>query len=98
MSYSARTQISCQHRGLLQHGTGLYPEAAYEDVFAALMQQASRATSSTVNKASITEARAKIGYAALRDLQAQCCLALAVATPRELLCSLTSGGDGRQQF
>ncbi|WP_211709230.1 IS4 family transposase, partial [Paraburkholderia aspalathi] len=59
----------------------LYPEAAYEDVFAAMTQGLSwlqgGATSSTVNKASITEARTKIGAAVLRDLQVQCCPALA---------------------
>ena len=60
----------------------LYPEAAYEDVFAAMTQglawMQGVATSSTVNKASITEARTKIGHAVLRELQAQCCPALAV--------------------
>ncbi|MCX4166328.1 MULTISPECIES: IS4 family transposase [Paraburkholderia] len=60
----------------------LYPEAAYEDVFAAMTQGLAwlegSATSTTVSKASITEARTKIGAAVLRDLQAQCCPALAV--------------------
>lgn len=60
----------------------LYPEAAYEDVFAALTQGLSWMQGGeptlTVSKASITEARAKIGYSVLRDLQAQCCPALAV--------------------
>ena len=60
----------------------LYPEAAYEDVFAAMTQgldwMQGVATSSTVNKAFITEARAKIGYAVLCELQTQCCPALAV--------------------
>lgn len=60
----------------------LYPEAAYEDVFAAMTQGLAwlqgEATTSTVNKASITEARSKIGHAVLHELQAQCCPALAV--------------------
>lgn len=61
----------------------LYPEAAYEDVFAAMTQglswlQGTVASSTIISKASITEARAKIGYAVLRDLQAQYCPALAV--------------------
>lgn len=60
----------------------LYPEAAYEDVFAAMTQGLAwlegSATSTAVNKASITEARTKIRAAVLRDLQAQCCPALAV--------------------
>ena len=59
----------------------LYPEAAYEDVFAAMTQglawMQGIVTSPTVNKASITEARAKIGHEILRDLQLQCCPALA---------------------
>ena len=59
----------------------LYPEAAYEDVFAAMTQGLSwmqgTPTSSAVNKSSITEARVKIGHAVLHELQAQCCPALA---------------------
>jgi hypothetical protein len=60
----------------------LYPEAAYEDVFAAMTQglawSQGAATTATVNKASITGARAKIGHAVLQELQVQCCPGLAV--------------------
>ena len=59
----------------------LYPEAAYEDVFAAMTQglawMQDAPTSSTVNKASITQARTKLGHAVLQELQGQCCTALA---------------------
>ena len=60
----------------------LYPKAAYEDVFAAITQGLSwlqgNATSPSVSKASITEARAKVDNTVLRDLQTQCCPALAL--------------------
>jgi len=62
----------------------LYPEAAYEDVFAVVAQglawmQASRAVP-TVAKSSISAARNKIGVASLRALQQQACVPLADAS------------------
>jgi len=59
----------------------LYPEAAYEDVFAVVAQglawmQASRAVA-TVAKSSISAARSKIGYAPLQALHERACVALA---------------------
>jgi hypothetical protein len=59
----------------------LYPEAAYEDVFAIMAQglawmQASRAVA-TVAKSSISTARCKIGYAPLQAIHARACVPLA---------------------
>jgi Insertion element 4 transposase N-terminal/Transposase DDE domain len=61
----------------------LYPEAAYEDVFAVVAQglawmQASQAVP-TLAKSSISAARAKIGCAPLQALQARVCVPLANA-------------------
>lgn len=65
----------------------LYPEAAYEDVFAVVAQglawmQGRRAVA-TVAKSSISGARSKIGVAPLRALQQRACVPLAdrVAQP-----------------
>jgi len=61
----------------------LYPEASYEEVFGAvtagLAWQAGSAEWPTVSKSSISEARSKLSWQALRDLQARCCLPLATA-------------------
>jgi hypothetical protein len=59
----------------------LYPEAAYEDVFAVVAQglawtQGSRGVE-TVAKSSISVARSKIGYAPLRALHERACVPLA---------------------
>lgn len=61
----------------------LYPEAAYEDVFAVVAQglawmQGSRAVP-TVAKSSISVARSKIGWAPLRALHERACVPLASA-------------------
>ena len=59
----------------------LYPEAAYEEVFAAVAQGlawAARATEPTrVSKVSISLARSKIGAAPLQDLVRRCCMPMA---------------------
>jgi hypothetical protein len=62
----------------------LYPEAAYEQVFAAVSQglawAAGASTEPTrVSKASISVARAKIGAAPLRELVQRCCVPMADA-------------------
>jgi hypothetical protein len=59
----------------------LYPEAAYEDVFAVVAQglawmQGSQAVP-TLAKSSISVARRKLGYAPLQALHARACVALA---------------------
>ena len=60
----------------------LYPEAAYEEVFAAVSQGLSWAAGAVdepmrVSKASISTARIKIGCAPLADLVRRCCLPMA---------------------
>jgi Insertion element 4 transposase N-terminal/Transposase DDE domain len=61
----------------------LYPEAAYEEVFAAVSQglawAAGAAQPTRVSKASISVARSKIGAAPLKDLVQRCCLPMADA-------------------
>jgi hypothetical protein len=61
----------------------LYPEAAYEEVFAAVSQglawAAGAAEPVRVSKASISVARAKIGAAPLAELVQRCCLPMADA-------------------
>jgi hypothetical protein len=59
----------------------LYPEAAYEEVFAAVAQglawAAGAAEPARVSKVSISLARSKIGAAPLRDLVQRCCVPMA---------------------
>ena len=59
----------------------LYPEAAYEQVFAVVAQGLSwmqgHDSEVTIAKSSISEMRGKIGYAPLQDLVARACLPLA---------------------
>ena len=59
----------------------LYPEAAYEEVFAAVGQglawAAKAAEPSRVSKASISVGRSKIGAAPLKDLIDRCCVPMA---------------------
>ena len=59
----------------------LYPEAAYEEVFAAVSQGLAWAAGATqplrVSKASISVARSKIGAAPLRELVQRCCVPMA---------------------
>lgn len=59
----------------------LYPEAAYEEVFAVIAQglawAASSPTPAAVAKSSISELRGKIGYAPLRALMERACVPLA---------------------
>ena len=59
----------------------LYPEAAYEAVFAAVSQglswAAGAAAPATVSKASISVARSKIGAAPLQELVDRCCVPMA---------------------
>jgi len=61
----------------------LYPEAAYEEVFAAVSQglawAADAAEPIRVSKASISVARSKIGAAPLRELVQRCCVPMAEA-------------------
>ena len=61
----------------------LYPEAAYEEVFAVIAQGLAWAQSSSVpaqvSKSSISELRGKLGHAPLRALMRQACLPLANA-------------------
>ena len=61
----------------------LYPEAAYEEVFAAVSQglawAGGAAKPSRVSKASISLCRSKIGAAPLKDLVARCCVPMADA-------------------
>lgn len=61
----------------------LYPEAAYEQVFAVISQGLSwmqgNDTEVTIAKSSISEMRGKIGYAPLQDLVARACVPLADA-------------------
>ena len=61
----------------------LYPEAAYEEVFAAVSQglawAADAAEPVRVSKASISVARAKIGAAPLGELVQRCCVPMAEA-------------------
>ena len=61
----------------------LYPEAAYEEVFAAVAQGLAWASGAAeparVAKSSISGLRSKIGAAPLRDLVQRCCLPLAEA-------------------
>ncbi|TDR73348.1 IS4 family transposase [Paludibacterium purpuratum] len=59
----------------------LYPEAAYEEVFAVVAQGLAWAegkpSSTTVHKSSVSELRRKIGATPLRDLMHRACLPLA---------------------
>lgn len=59
----------------------LYPEAAYEEVFAAIAQGlawAARAREpAQISKVSISNARAKIGFAPLQELMQRCCVPMA---------------------
>ena len=59
----------------------LYPEAAYEEVFAAVSQglawAAGAAEPCRVSKASISVGRSKIGAAPLKDLVSRCCVPMA---------------------
>ncbi len=59
----------------------LYPEAAYEEVFAAVAQglawAAGAAEPTRVSKVSISLARSKIGAAPLQDLVRRCCVPMA---------------------
>ena len=59
----------------------LYPEAAYEEVFAAVAQGLAWAAGATeptrVSKVSISLARSKIGAAPLQDLVRRCCMPMA---------------------
>lgn len=59
----------------------LYPEAAYEEVFAAVAQGLAWAAGATeptrVSKVSISLARSKIGAAPLQDLVRRCCVPMA---------------------
>lgn len=59
----------------------LYPEAAYEEVFAAVSQglawAAGASEPSRVSSASISAARAKIGAAPLQELVRRCCVPMA---------------------
>ncbi len=59
----------------------LYPEAAYEEVFAAVSQGLAWAAGAIepvrVSKASISVARSKIGAAPLQELAKRCCVAMA---------------------
>jgi Insertion element 4 transposase N-terminal/Transposase DDE domain len=59
----------------------LYPEAAYEDVFAAVSQglawASGAAEPATVGKASISRLRSRIGAAPLAELVQRCCVPLA---------------------
>jgi Insertion element 4 transposase N-terminal/Transposase DDE domain len=59
----------------------LYPEAAYEEVFAAVSQglawAAGAPAPTRVSKASISVARSKIGAAPLQDLVQRCCVPMA---------------------
>ena len=59
----------------------LYPEAAYEEVFAAVSQGLAWASGAAqpvrVSKVSISLARGKIGSAPLRDLVQRCCVPMA---------------------
>jgi len=61
----------------------LYPEAAYEEVFAVVAQglawAAGAAEPERVAKSSISEARSKIGSAPMRDLVERCCVPMADA-------------------
>ncbi len=61
----------------------LYPEAAYEQVFAVVTQGLSwmqgHDAQATIAKSSISEMRGKIGYAPLQSLMARACLPLADA-------------------
>jgi len=61
----------------------LYPEAAYEEVFAVVSQGLAWASGSPqpalVNKSSISGLRSRIGSAPLRDLVQRCCVPLANA-------------------
>ena len=62
-------------------GLSLYPEAAYEEVFAAMAQglawAAGAAEPARVAKSSISALRTKIGSAPLRDLVQRCCVPMA---------------------
>ena len=64
-------------------GLSLYPEAAYEEVFAAVSQglawAAGAASPSRVSKASISVARSKIGAGPLKELVQRCCVPMADA-------------------
>ena len=61
----------------------LYPQAAYEDVFAVVAQglawMQGNQSVPTVAKCSISAARSKIGYTPLRVLHQRACVPLAVA-------------------
>jgi len=62
----------------------LYPEAAYEQVFAVVSQGLSwmqgNGSEATIAKSSISEMRGKIGYAPLQALVARACIPLSLAT------------------
>ena len=72
----------------------LYPEAAYEEVFAAVSQGLAWAAQaeqpSRISKVSISRARAKIGAAPLRELVQRCCVPMADARfhPEAFYCGL----------
>ena len=72
----------------------LYPEAAYEEVFAAVSQGLAWAAQaeqpSRISKVSISRARAKIGAAPLRELVQRCCVLMADARfhPEAFYCGL----------
>ena len=72
----------------------LYPEAAYEEVFAAVSQGLAWAAlaeqPSRISKVSISRARAKIGAAPLRELVQRCCVPMADARfhPEAFYCGL----------
>ena len=61
----------------------LYPEAAYEEVFAVVVQGLAWASGAAkpvlVSKSSISALRSRIGSAPLRDLIGRCCLPMANA-------------------
>ncbi|MBK9217892.1 MAG: transposase domain-containing protein [Uliginosibacterium sp.] len=82
----------------------LYPEAAYEEVFAVIAQGLARAQSSPVPvqvaKSSISELRGKLGHAPLRDLMHQSCVPRPQRrpTPGSLLRWTTHCRSGWQQF
>ena len=79
----------------------LYPEAAYEQVFAVVSQALSwmqgrvddDGTEVTIAKSSISEMRTKIGYKPLQSLVAQACVPLANAKlhPEAFLCRTQAG-------
>ena len=81
----------------------LYPEAAYEQVFAVVSQGLSwmqgNDSGATIAKSSISEMRGKIGYAPLQTLLTRACLPLADARrpSGRFLCRPAPGCHRRQQ-